>query len=625
MLMAVPKYGRSGTTRFLNTCRISQGKTIEGLSDRQRTELLEPPRRRAPGSSSSRGLRAREGDAHRADQPRFPDLEVAVSATTAAGARARSTGSSTGSSAPPSSIAASPAGPSSSTSSRNRYGTLRSRSTVSWPPAGRRWSSSSWPARRPSGGTSPRRRRSSSCPRRSPSSGGGSSSGRPAQGRDRRAPRHEPRRARGDVRVRPRHRQRRGRARGRAARRDDRRGDRGGSMAEVLLGVSGPDRGLQGDRPDAHPAARRARGHRRLDPGRAAAPRRPGDVRRALGAAGRPRPVRRRGSAGLRPPRPGPAGRPDARRPGLREHDRENGGRPGRRPPRLGLPGLRRPGGDRPGHEHPHVDPSRHGGQPGHLVGRGVEVVAPATGLLADGDIGAGRLADPSGSAAVEARLAGARSLALRRVLVGAGSTREPIDPVRYVGNRSSGRMGWAIAEAAQRRGQTSPSSRPTSTCRATRTSGTSMRPRRPTFGARPSTPSARRHPGHGRRRRADFAPTATREGKIDKGAKGRLALELEPTADILTELAARRDGQVVVGFAAEHGADGLARARGQARAQAPRPDRPQRHLARGRRLRRPRQRDHDHRARGGGGSRMSKDACAERILDAVVSSSPPA
>ena len=82
-------------------------------------------------------------------------------------------------------------------------------------------------------------------------------------------------------------------------------------------------------------------------------------------------------------------------------------------------------------------------------------MVEPAAGLLADGDVGVGRLADPQTIAdAVEARLAeSAGPLAGRRVLVSAGGTREPIDAVRYVGNRSSGRMGWAVAEAARRRG----------------------------------------------------------------------------------------------------------------------------------------------------------------------------
>ncbi len=88
------------------------------------------------------------------------------------------------------------------------------------------------------------------------------------------------------------------------------------------------------------------------------------------------------------------------------------------------------------------------------LRARGVTVVDPGSGLLADGEVGVGRLAEPTAIAdAVEALLVGAGTLAGRRVLVSAGGTREPIDPVRYVGNRSSGRMGWSVAEAARRRG----------------------------------------------------------------------------------------------------------------------------------------------------------------------------
>jgi phosphopantothenoylcysteine decarboxylase / phosphopantothenate---cysteine ligase len=255
------------------------------------------------------------------------------------------------------------------------------------------------------------------------------------------------------------------------------------------------------------------------------------------------------------------------------------------------------------------------------LVARGVQVVAPATGLLADGEVGAGRLADPSEiAAAVEARLAGAGTLAGRRVLVSAGGTREPIDPVRYVGNRSSGRMGWAVAEAARRRGadvtvlaaNVDLPRHPDIRYVEAATAADLRRAALDAFGSCDVLIMAAAV--------ADFAPAAARAGKIDKVAEGRLALDLEPTADILGELAGRRDGQVVVGFAAEHGADGLARAR----------------------AKRERKRldlivHNDVAAEGVGfGSpeneitiigpqgeerlpRMSKEACAERILDAVV------
>jgi len=87
------------------------------------------------------------------------------------------------------------------------------------------------------------------------------------------------------------------------------------------------------------------------------------------------------------------------------------------------------------------------------LRGRGWHVVGPASGELADGDVGAGRLAAPEEIAREAARLLGPRDLAGRRVLVTAGPTREPIDPVRFISNPSSGKMGYAAARAAARRG----------------------------------------------------------------------------------------------------------------------------------------------------------------------------
>lgn len=87
------------------------------------------------------------------------------------------------------------------------------------------------------------------------------------------------------------------------------------------------------------------------------------------------------------------------------------------------------------------------------LLRRGWHTVGPESGELADGDVGEGRLAEPEQIAAAAARLLGARDLAGRRVVVTAGPTREPIDPVRFVSNPSSGKMGFAIARAAVRRG----------------------------------------------------------------------------------------------------------------------------------------------------------------------------
>jgi phosphopantothenoylcysteine decarboxylase/phosphopantothenate--cysteine ligase len=260
------------------------------------------------------------------------------------------------------------------------------------------------------------------------------------------------------------------------------------------------------------------------------------------------------------------------------------------------------------------------------LRARGVQVIEPASGLLADGEVGVGRLADPAEIAeAVDARLRASGSLAGRRVVVSAGGTREPIDPVRFVGNRSSGRMGWAVAEAARRRG-----------AEVTVLAANVDLPRHPDIRYVEAPTAADLHraaleafPGCDvlvmAAAVADFRPGRARQGKIDKGAEGRLALELEPTTDILSELSGMRDEQVVVGFAAEHGAEGLARAR----------------------AKRERKRldlivHNDVSVDGiGFGSaqneitiigaqgeealpRMSKDACAERILDAAAALLPP-
>jgi phosphopantothenoylcysteine decarboxylase/phosphopantothenate--cysteine ligase len=89
----------------------------------------------------------------------------------------------------------------------------------------------------------------------------------------------------------------------------------------------------------------------------------------------------------------------------------------------------------------------------GALRARGWHQVGPGSGELADGDVGEGRLAEPAEIVAEAARILGPRDLAGRRVLVTAGPTREPIDPVRYVSNPSTGRMGFELARAAARRG----------------------------------------------------------------------------------------------------------------------------------------------------------------------------
>jgi len=195
---------------------------------------------------------------------------------------------------------------------------------------------------------------------------------------------------------------------------------------------------------------------------------------------------------------------------------------------------------------------------------RGVEVIPTVTGVLADGEVGAGRLPAPETIvAAVRARLAESASLAGRRVLVTAGGTREPIDAVRYVGNRSSGKMGWAIAEEARRRGA------------AVRVVGANVDlPPIPGVEhvAAPTAAEMRDAvlAGFGEAdvvvmaaAVADYRPDAAADGKLDKSDADALVLHLSRTEDILAELGRRRDGQILVGFAAEHGPEGLERARG--------------------------------------------------------------
>ena len=194
---------------------------------------------------------------------------------------------------------------------------------------------------------------------------------------------------------------------------------------------------------------------------------------------------------------------------------------------------------------------------------RGVHVIDPAEGRLAGGDVGAGRLAEPAviveaALAVLDGRVAPSRQtlatvddLGGVRVLVSAGGTREPIDPVRFISNRSSGKQGHAVAEAAASRG-------------AEVVLVTTM--------ARPSSPGVHvervetaaqmeeallRHAADAdvvvmAAAVADFRPKAVSDHKLAK-SEGLPELILEPTPDILAELARRRhDEQVLVGFAAE-------------------------------------------------------------------------
>src|SRR4051812_46379822 len=182
---------------------------------------------------------------------------------------------------------------------------------------------------------------------------------------------------------------------------------------------------------------------------------------------------------------------------------------------------------------------------------RGVRIVEPGSGYLACGMTGPGRLAENEAvvAAAMEA-LGASQDLAGETVLITAGPTRERIDPVRYITNRSSGRMGYALAEAALRRG-----------ARVLLVSGpTSLAP--PGGAELTSVETAEQMRAAVLRLLAeativiktaavsDYRPKKSAEQKIKR--TGPMSLELEPTTDILAELARVKKSQLIIGFAAE-------------------------------------------------------------------------
>jgi phosphopantothenoylcysteine decarboxylase/phosphopantothenate--cysteine ligase len=194
---------------------------------------------------------------------------------------------------------------------------------------------------------------------------------------------------------------------------------------------------------------------------------------------------------------------------------------------------------------------------------RGATVLEPGTGALGSpGEWGIGRLPEPPALlAAIEVALAGRQEdgggdLDGLRVLVTAGGTREPIDAVRYVGNRSSGRMGFALADEAARRG-----------AEVTVVAANVALPRRPGIRYLDVETAAELAAACAAEfdrcdlllmaaAVADYRPAEPRTGKIKKTDAGtELQLRLERTEDVLSALAARRrDGQLIVGFAAETG-----------------------------------------------------------------------
>ncbi len=198
------------------------------------------------------------------------------------------------------------------------------------------------------------------------------------------------------------------------------------------------------------------------------------------------------------------------------------------------------------------------------LQSRGVTVIPPGEGELAShGEKGIGRLAEPPQILDTIEQLLTPPSLDGLNILVTAGGTREPIDSVRFIGNRSSGRMGFALAEEAAKRGAAV----------TLIAANTSLAAPRNTTVIEVQT-AADLHAACDAEfdhcdvllmsaAVADFRPANTKDAKIKKD-QGVPTIELEPTTDILTALASRRrPDQTLIGFAAEHGAGAVEYGRG--------------------------------------------------------------
>ena len=195
------------------------------------------------------------------------------------------------------------------------------------------------------------------------------------------------------------------------------------------------------------------------------------------------------------------------------------------------------------------------------LRNRGCEMVAPEAGPLASGAKGMGRMAEPEEIAAVVGALVGAaQSLAGRRVVVTAGRTEQPIDPVRFITNRSTGKMGYAIADQARRRGaEVTLISGPTE---LTAPTGVSMVSIRTVAELKAATLRAYENADALIMTAAvlDFRPEEVAESKIKKRDSG-LSLRLLPNEDFLIPLGETKGERVVIGFAMETD-DALANAR---------------------------------------------------------------
>ena len=195
------------------------------------------------------------------------------------------------------------------------------------------------------------------------------------------------------------------------------------------------------------------------------------------------------------------------------------------------------------------------------LEARGAQIIAPGSGYLACGMTGGGRLAEVETIAGAVTNLssfraaggpassASSQDLLGETILITAGGTREPIDAVRFIGNRSSGKMGHALAEEAASRGATviliTASPLPAAGCQIIRVSTTEEMLKAVLEALARATVIIKTAAV------ADFRPVAKAPGKLRRG--GNLTLELEPTPDILAEIVSRRTpGTLVVGFAAE-------------------------------------------------------------------------
>jgi len=197
------------------------------------------------------------------------------------------------------------------------------------------------------------------------------------------------------------------------------------------------------------------------------------------------------------------------------------------------------------------------------LRSRSVGVIGPESGELAEGEVGLGRMAEPEAIAArIEELLAPVSgTLSGKRVLVTAGGTREPLDSVRFLGNRSSGRMGVALADEARRRGADV----------MLLAANLAVAPPRGVKVV--DTPTAADVERETLSRRdadivlmaaavADYRPAEASNGKRPKD-ENNWAVELVPTVDVLRALGdGKSNGQLLVAFGAEHGPKGLERKR---------------------------------------------------------------